>query len=163
MFSRGIERDQWLENDTTISRHFIASKYQDHTPASHHNEIFHIVRTTYLQKGELELYQSSTKGSERGFRKFSVQYLFENYLHSIKISTENTKNRQDNLILILICLCITVENTSFQQYKNRRDRNEKNVFLRGFPEKCSRESLTCDGSANFEEEKNQNCYYLRFM
>ena len=31
---------------------------------------------------------------------------------------------------------------------------KKNVFLRGFPEKCSRESLTCEGSANFEEEKN---------
>ena len=131
MFSGGIERDQWPENDTTISRHLIASKYQDHTPTYHHNGIFHIVGTTYLQKGELELYQSSTKGSERGFRKFSVQYLFQNYLHSIKISPENTKNRQDNLILILICLCVTVENTSFQQYKNRRDRNEKKCIFEG--------------------------------
>ena len=72
MFSGGVERDQWLENDTTISRHLIASKYQDHTPTSNHNGIFHIVGTNYLQKGELELYQSSTKRSEQGFRKFSV-------------------------------------------------------------------------------------------
>ena len=78
-------------SDTTIPRHLIAFICQDLTSTPHQSGILHIVRTPYVQNGRLKLMKSSTNGRGRSFRKFSIKYLFMNYLQSTKVSTENTK------------------------------------------------------------------------